>query len=229
MVAVPTSTDIPQSFDYSTLKPLSESSDYHTQCFITDYNNQTEVEQCWLGDSKLPLMDINTEDSSIISTYNDWISKLVSDYDIDGVRIDTVKHIRPDFWPAFVKAAGVYTIGEVLHGDPDYVKNWSEVMDGLLDYPSFYPLSRAFYNTSGSMSDLATTYTETQSAFKNGLHASGSFLENHDNARFQSHTTDSGLVANAVAWPFVNDGIPILYYGQEQGYQGAEDPYNREA
>jgi glycosidase len=34
---------------------------------------------------------------------------------------------------------------------------------------------------------------------------------------------------NAMMFPFISDGIPILYYGQEQGYAGAEDPYNREA
>lgn len=32
-----------------------------------------------------------------------------------------------------------------------------------------------------------------------------------------------------MTWPFINDGIPILYYGQEQGYTGGADPANREA
>ena len=37
------------------------------------------------------------------------------------------------------------------------------------------------------------------------------------------------LVKNAMTWPFIQDGIPILYYGQEQGYTGGADPANREA
>lgn len=37
------------------------------------------------------------------------------------------------------------------------------------------------------------------------------------------------LVMNAMSWPFIQDGIPILYYGQEQGYTGGNDPANREA
>ena len=28
---------------------------------------------------------------------------------------------------------------------------------------------------------------------------------------------------------FMTDGIPIVYYGQEQGMHGNSDPYNREA
>ena len=34
---------------------------------------------------------------------------------------------------------------------------------------------------------------------------------------------------NAMTWVFVQDGVPILYYGQEQGYAGGNDPNNREA
>lgn len=43
-----------------------------------------------------------------------------------------------------------------------------------------------------------------------------------------SFVRDPTLVANVMAYPFVSDGIPILYYGQEQGFSGGEDPANRE-
>ncbi len=33
---------------------------------------------------------------------------------------------------------------------------------------------------------------------------------------------------NAAAFPFVTDGIPYVYYGQEQGFSGGNDPENRE-
>lgn len=32
-----------------------------------------------------------------------------------------------------------------------------------------------------------------------------------------------------MTWPFIYDGIPIMYYGQEQGFSGGGDPNNREA
>lgn len=32
-----------------------------------------------------------------------------------------------------------------------------------------------------------------------------------------------------MAYTFVTDGIPILYYGQEQGYNGGAEPSSREA
>lgn len=114
-VADPTNTtDVtPETFDFTTLAPFSAESNYHSQCFISDYNNQTDVEQCWLGDASLPLLDLDTEDSTIVSTMNTWIKNLVSEYSIDGIRIDTAKHVRKDFWPDFVSSAGVFSMGEV--------------------------------------------------------------------------------------------------------------------
>lgn len=48
----------------------------------------------------------------------------------------------------------------------------------------------------------------------------GSFLENHDNARFPSLTSDISLDKNAIAFAILQDGIPIIYEGQEQHYSG---------
>jgi alpha-amylase len=76
--------------------------------------NQTEVEQCWLGDKVLPLADLNTEDPSIVKVINSWISDFVKKYKVDGLRLDTAKHIRKDFWPSFTQSAAIFTIGEVM-------------------------------------------------------------------------------------------------------------------
>lgn len=54
---------------------------------------------------------------------------------VDGLRIDTVKHVNKDFFPAFNEAAGVYCIGEVLDGGPQYTCDYQNVLDGLLNYP----------------------------------------------------------------------------------------------
>lgn len=115
------------TLDFSKLVPFSNSSDFHPYCLISDYNNQTNVEQCWLGDQFLPLADLDTENPSIVSTMNNWIQGLVKSYGIDGLRIDTAKHVRKDFWPAFAKAAGVFTMGEVLIGDVGYAAPYTGV------------------------------------------------------------------------------------------------------
>ena len=57
----------------------------------------------------------------------------------------------------------------------------------------------------------------------------GSFMENHDQPRFASITSDISLAKNAIAFTILADGIPIIYEGQEQHYTGGSVPYDREA
>ncbi|KAJ6505398.1 GH13 alpha-amylase precursor [Mycena sanguinolenta] len=218
--------------DYPTFLPFGTESDFHRQCFITDYTNQTNVEQCWLGDEHLLLPDIDTEDEDVVDTLYQWIKATVAQYAIDGVRIDTVKHIRHDFWPGYAASAGVFTLGEVESGDPAYVASYLEVLDGVLDYPTYYKLIDAFASPAGNLSALSSAPTVPSSSSSSTSARpllTASFLENHDQPRFPSLTPDIALRKNALVWPFVGDGMPVLYYGQEQGYEGGADPANREA
>ena len=57
----------------------------------------------------------------------------------------------------------------------------------------------------------------------------GSFLENHDHPRFANLTSDISLAKNAIAFTMLMDGIPIVYYGQEQHFSGGAIPDDREA
>lgn len=57
----------------------------------------------------------------------------------------------------------------------------------------------------------------------------GTFTENHDQSRLANFSADTSLLKNALSFAFATDGIPIVYYGAEQEFVGAFDPYNREA
>lgn len=54
---------------------------------------------------------------------------------VDGLRIDTVKHVQGSFWPSYNSAAGVYCVGEIFDGDPAYTCNYQNYLDGVLNYP----------------------------------------------------------------------------------------------
>ena len=219
------------SVDYSQLTPFNSSSYFHRYCTISqdDYTTRDDnVQLCWLGDSNVELPDVNTTEPIVRQMYNTWIANLISTYSIDGLRIDTVKHIEQDFWPGFTSAAGVYSVGEVFDGDPKYVCGFQNDLDGLLNYPLWYPLTAAFASTAGSMSDLVDQVNSIKSDCKDST-LMGTFLENHDNPRFAGLTSDPSLRRNAIAFTILADGIPIIYAGQEQGYTGGPDPANREA
>ncbi|WWC90710.1 uncharacterized protein L201_005647 [Kwoniella dendrophila CBS 6074] len=224
-VAATSSSTFQPSSSYG---PFSTMEDYHSFCWITDYSNQTQVENCWLGDDQVALPDLNTQSSTVSNYWNNWIKNLVSNYTLDAIRIDTVKHIEKTFWPNFVNSAGVFTQGEVLNGDPTYVGPYqNDAKVNPFNYPSYYPLTRAFNQTSGNLNELVTMTQSVKSGF-NDPTLLGSFLNNHDNPRFESTVKDTSLIKNAHAYPFVTDGIPYGYYGSEAGFTGGNDPDNRE-
>lgn len=164
----------------------------------------------------------------MIETYNSWIKSLVSTYGIDGLRIDTVKHVQKSFWPPFQSAAGVYCVGEVFSGDVGYACPYQEQLDGVLNYPLYYPMIRAFQDSSGNITDLVSELGSVNTTCRDPT-LLGTFSENHDNPRFPSLTGDMNLAMNIIAFTILADGIPIIYQGQEQHFSGGNDPENREA
>lgn len=201
---------------------LSKDSSFHPACSI-NYDDQHSIEVCRVA-SDLP--DVNTTDGSIRQLYKDWIKWLMSTYQFDGVRIDTVKHVEKDFWPDFAWASGAYTIGEVFSGDPNYVAGYSKLMGGLLNYPIYYPLNR-FYQQQNSSQPLVDMHNQIASLVPDAS-TFGNFLDNHDNPRFLNQKNDVSLFKNALTYVMLARGVPIVYYGSEQAYAGGGDPGNRE-
>jgi glycosidase len=54
------------------------------------------------------------------------------------------------------------------------------------------------------------------------------FLSNHDIPRFLYDKPSVPALQSALAYLFTEDGIPCLYYGEEQEFTGGNDPQNRE-
>ena len=56
---------------------------------------------------------------------------------VEGLRIDTVKHVDTSFWPGFGEAAGVFITGEVTNGDPYGLCPYQNYMDSVLNYAMY--------------------------------------------------------------------------------------------
>ena len=55
----------------------------------------------------------------------------------------------------------------------------------------------------------------------------GNFLEDQDVPRWANISVDPQSMWNAMVFSFMSDGIPIVYYGQEQGFHGNADPVSQ--
>jgi glycosidase len=158
----------------------------------------------------------------------------------DGIREDTFSYVPRSFWQKWntaIKAQypKVNVVGEVYDGDVGVVaffqggRTQADGIDtgvySLFDFPVFYPLRRVFAQ-GNSVQDLARQEAHDW-MFPNAGNLV-TFLGLHDMQRFMNETgaTPQGLEL-AQTFLLTNRGIPMIYYGDEIGMPGGNDPDNR--
>jgi alpha-amylase len=210
--------------------PFNQSFHYHdcSQCppgcnIDFNDNDQQQVELCRLA----ALPDLNQTVPFVANYLNQWVAAQVSNYAFDGLRVDTVPEVEMGFWKTFQAAAGVYAVGEVFNGDVGYVAPYQGgALTGILSYPLFFTMRNVFASQQ-SMNNLQSTLQQYEQAFVD-VDALGTFLDNHDNPRFLYVRNDQVAYKAALTFMLFTRGIPIVYYGTEQGFDGGNDPYCRE-
>ncbi|MFC7371762.1 alpha-amylase family glycosyl hydrolase [Fictibacillus iocasae] len=206
---------------------------FHEQQEIYDYQDQEQVENGWL--SGLP--DFNHENPEVREYLLDVAVYWIKETDIDGYRLDTVKHVPKTFWTDFAKAvreakSDFYLLGEVWHDNPEYIAGYSEAGIGsFVDYPLYNEMTLAFSESGQPLSELASVWDRNKYYYSKPYEM-GNFLDNHDNIRF----TRQAILNNedpkkrlrlALTYLYTAPGIPILYQGTEHSMDGGEDPDNR--
>ncbi len=235
----------PPPFDLNATNPALTNL-FHNQGYIQDYDDTTQLE---LGELS-SLDDFRTETpyvrEQMKAIYKYWIEQA----GFDAFRIDTVKHVEMGFWrewcPAirqFAAAHGkpdFFMFGEVPHRSDAKVDSYTGTMgegpqspfklDSVLDYTLYFKINSVFAEATGNSAQLQKHYDAVTAnydpAARNQL---VTFLDNHDQPRFLSikGATISRLKV-ALVFLYTSRGIPCLYYGTEQAFDGAKDPWDRE-
>jgi len=211
-------------FDYSSIVPFNDSSYYnpYVDCETVNPKDGEGFEKCWL--SGLP--DLDQNDPFVRETLMTWITDFVQTYDIDALRIDTVPHVSREFWSEFSQAAGVFSVGEVLNLDLQYLASYQGPLESILNY-ALYAALRDSFQQGKSMQAIQDYYNDAVVAWPD-MSVLGNFINNHDNPRFLSNSTNVQAFKSALAFTMASVGIPMVYYGDEQAFKGGQDPANRE-
>ncbi len=211
--------------DFSKINPFNSPEHYHESCTITDWANYVMVENCRLCD----LPDLKHENNYVTDELLRWIKYMVDKYHLDGLRVDTVPEVPKWFWKKFNKAAGIFQIGEVFNGNVEYVHSYQGPLTSTFNYPLYFTISDGFkYRDLTKLNDYFINTRPVYDGYETVL---GVFIGNHDNARFlyppEGRTKEQLDMASmfSVFW----EGIPVVYYGDEQYFNGGGDPYCREA
>ncbi len=190
------------------------------------------------------LDDLWTERPEVVSGMEKIYEKWVRDFDIDGFRIDTVKHVDLDFWTQWATALDTYAarhgrddffmFGEVYSADTaltsPYVTRGR--LDATLDFP-FQEAARQYASQGAPAAKLAAVFGDDYryTTDKANAYEQVTFLGNHDMGRIgaflkqdnpkadDAELVDRARLANEVM--FLSRGNPVVYYGDEQGFTGA--------
>ncbi len=210
------------------------------------YHNRGDT--FWVGESAVlgdfvGLDDLFTEHprvvAGMIEIYGGWIDR----FEIDGFRIDTAKHVNPEFWDAFVPAmteraaaAGIpnfHIFGEVATQDvdPALLARWTRIsaLPTNLDM-AFAAAAQGV--VSGTMPPAAMArLLEDDPLYQGGAKTAlrlPTFLGNHDFGRFSMFVKQANpdadeeellqrlMLGNALLMGL--RGVPVIYYGDEQGF-----------
>ena len=146
-MGIPVSNNNNINYNWTQLYPFNESKYYHScdicesDCQIHNFSNQIEEETCRLAG----LPDLNQSVEFVNNTLLNWVKDyVVTRWQADGLRIDTVPEVHETFWPAFELFANVYVVGEVSNPSTSYVSFYQKYLDSTLSYPMFYTIRNVF-------------------------------------------------------------------------------------
>ncbi|HEX4809910.1 MAG TPA: alpha-amylase family glycosyl hydrolase [Bryobacteraceae bacterium] len=191
----------------------------------------------WFADI---LPDLNQEDPEVakyeIQNALWWIGTI----GFDGIRQDTLPYVARPFWAQWSAALKqqypkLRAVGEVMDSNPVITaffqggKTQSDGVDtgidSVFDYPEYYSLRDAFARgktVDGLIKTLANDRLYPDAASLVTL------FGDHDVPRFMSEPNATVKTLKlALTFVLTARGTPVIYYGDEIGMRGGEDPDNR--
>ena len=185
----------------------------------TEYNDGFSYEN-WGGYNLL--VKLNQRNPDVQNYICDVIRFWVSEFDVDGIRLDaadvldfdfmkqlrrTAEEVKPDFW----------LMGEVIHGD---YSRW--VNGSTLHSVTNYALHKALYSGHNDHNyfEIAHTVKYLQNMGDLDLY---NFVDNHDVERIYTKLSNKAHFAPVHVLLYTLPGVPSIYYGSEFGIEGRKE------
>ncbi len=206
-----------------------------------------EIEGCLAG-----LPDLDHDQVDVVDYFVNNIVDWIEETGIDGIRMDTVKHVEKKFWyffKSYVKGKyhNITLIGEDLEYDVGKIAQYQKDhdFDTLFNFPLCNKIKESFIYNAGMTQLARPRLNDNESegildmdAYYTNANRLVNLLDNHDlSKRFMTEILDYyghwdrwlalKIFKLALSFLFTNRGIPQIYYGTEIGLEGYADPDNR--
>ena len=205
----------------------------------TDFKGESSTFGDFVG-----LDDLMTENPRVVQGFIEIYGAWIDRYQVDGFRIDTARHVNPEFWQHFVPAMldrahaahipNFHIFGEASAGtDPAALAVHTRVdqLPAVLDFAFAAAVRESVAGQSGT--EVLAKVFEDDVLYEGGADRAlqlPTFVSNYDDGRFayfvrklrpgvsDEETLKRVLLAHAML--FTLRGVPIVCYGDEQGFAG---------
>lgn len=173
------------------------------------------------------LVKLNQQNPAVQDYICDVIRYWVSEFDVDGIRLDAAdvldfgfmhqlrrvaNEVKPEFW----------LMGEVIHGD---YNRW--VNEGTLHSVTNYQLHKALFSGHNDHNYFEIAHTVRRLYSMGGNSPEGlklyNFVDNHDVERIYTKLNNKAQFSPVHVLLYTLPGIPSIYYGSEFGIEGRKE------
>ncbi len=203
---------------------------FHTEC--------TSVQSCPLAG----LPDLDDRIPEVQAFLNAAVRYWVENFGIDGIRMDTVKHVYDEYWQQFFALGGpgdperVWTVGEIFDGNPSFLAHYMDTLGlpAAFDFPLYFRIKDHLSHPGGNLNDVAVIFDQDK-VYSDPTRLV-TFVDNHDVPLFMSEAKRRGVseaharerLDAALSFIYMVRGTPSVYYGTELARLGLGDPYSHE-
>ena len=172
---------------------------------------------------------LNTENPEVKRYLLDVAEFWIREVDIDGWRLDVANEVDHAFWREFrqvVKTAkpDAYILGEVWHDAGPWLQG--DQFDGVMNYPFTNMVIEFFCKNSMDAKEFTSSLNKFMFRYPHQANqVLLNILDSHDTQRLLTQCKgNKALFKLAVLFQMTYIGVPCIYYGDEVGMEGLDDP-----
>ena len=154
-----------------------------------------------------------------------WIGEVRN----DGWRLDVCDEVDHEFWRAFRKVVksiekDAVVMGGVMHEAASFLKG--DQLDSIMNYPFKWAVTDFFARRSIGVERFDHVLAENRAIYMESITRQlWNLCDSHDTKRFLTEASDDKKrMLLMLAFQFTYIGVPYIYYGDEIGLNGGDDP-----
>ena len=187
--------------------------------------------KAWWGVPDMPKVNFKNKEARqwALDVTKYWIEN----FDIDGWRMDVAKELDFSFWKDFRDIAygtkeDVLLISEIFGDTSQWLQG--DRFDGTMNYSFRETMTDYFATKRINDKEFADSLANLYSMYSfEALSSCQNLLSSHDVKRFLNRSgNNEDSILGAIFLQTTFPGIAGIYYGDEVGLGGADDPFNRE-